>query len=39
MCLPEIKRFLDQNDLQFLGFMLSPAQQRAYAARFPRIPR
>jgi hypothetical protein len=26
MSLPEIKRFLDENDLQFLGFMLSPAQ-------------
>jgi hypothetical protein len=38
MSLPEIKRFLDENDLQFLGFMLSPAQQRAYAARFPEDP-
>jgi SAM-dependent methyltransferase len=38
MSLPAIKRFLDQNDLQFLGFMLSPAQRRAYAARFPDDP-
>jgi hypothetical protein len=38
MSLPEIKRFLDENDLQFLGFMLSTAQQRAYAARFPEDP-
>ena len=33
--LPEIARFINDNDLQFLGFELSVDSLRRYQARFP----
>jgi tetratricopeptide (TPR) repeat protein/SAM-dependent methyltransferase len=35
MTLPEIKAFLADNGLQFTGFVLDPATQQSFAARFP----
>jgi SAM-dependent methyltransferase len=35
MTLPEIKAFLADNGLQFTGFVLDPATQQQFAARFP----
>jgi SAM-dependent methyltransferase len=35
MALPEIKAFLADNGLQFTGFVLDPATQQSFAARFP----
>ena len=38
LSLPAIKAFLAENDLQFLGFLISSRHQRRYAARFPDDP-
>ena len=38
LSLPAIKAFLAENDLQFLGFLISSHHQRRYAARFPDDP-
>jgi SAM-dependent methyltransferase len=38
MTLPQIKSFLAENDLQFLGFMLDSRLKRVYAQRFPDDP-
>jgi SAM-dependent methyltransferase/Flp pilus assembly protein TadD len=38
MTLPPIKAFLEENDLQFLGFVLDSRIKRLYAARFPDDP-
>ena len=35
MTLPQIKAFLAENGLQFTGFVLDPATQQQFAARFP----
>src|ERR1700680_3461114 len=35
MTLPEVKAFLIENGLQFTGFVLDPATQQSFAARFP----
>jgi SAM-dependent methyltransferase len=35
MTLPEIKAFLADNGVQFAGFVLDPATQQLFAARFP----
>jgi hypothetical protein len=35
MTLPQIKAFLIENGLQFAGFVLDPATQQQFAARFP----
>ena len=35
MTLPQIKSFVAQNDLEFIGFTLSEAILRQYAERFP----
>ena len=35
MTLPEIKAFLDENGLQFTGFVLDPATVQQFAAQFP----
>jgi SAM-dependent methyltransferase len=35
MTLPQIKSFLAENGLQFTGFVLDPATQQQFAARFP----
>ena len=38
MTLPDIKAFLADNGLQFTGFVLDPATQQQFAARFPESP-
>jgi SAM-dependent methyltransferase/tetratricopeptide (TPR) repeat protein len=38
LSLPAIKSFLAENDLQFLGFLISSHHQRRYVARFPDDP-
>lgn len=36
--IPQIKAFIDQNALQFLGFLIPPQHRRSYVALFPDDP-